>query len=45
MAAGGVARLRGGEVVGVGQRGRGRHGELDGGEEVMNPRAKRGERR
>jgi hypothetical protein len=32
-------------VAGVGQRGRGCHGELDGGEEAMNPRAERGERR
>jgi hypothetical protein len=31
-------------VAGVGQRGRGRHGELNGGEEAMNPRAERVER-
>jgi hypothetical protein len=31
-------------IAGVGQRGRGCHGELDGGEEAMNPRAERGER-
>jgi hypothetical protein len=44
-AAGGVAPLRCGEVVGVGQRGRGCHGELDGGERTMNPWAEKGERR
>jgi hypothetical protein len=32
-------------VAGVGQRGRGCHDELDGGEEAMNPRTERGERR
>jgi hypothetical protein len=32
-------------VTGVGQRGRGRHGELNGGEGAMNPRAEKGERR
>jgi hypothetical protein len=32
-------------VAEVGQRGRGRHGELNGGEEATNPRAERGERR
>jgi hypothetical protein len=32
-------------VAGIGQRGRGRHGELSGGEGAMNPRAERGERR
>jgi hypothetical protein len=32
-------------VTGVGQRGRERHGELNGGEEATNPRAERGERR
>jgi hypothetical protein len=31
-------------VAGVGQRGRGRHDELNGGEEAMNPRAERVER-
>uniref|UniRef100_A0A804MJP4 Uncharacterized protein n=1 Tax=Zea mays TaxID=4577 RepID=A0A804MJP4_MAIZE len=31
-------------VAGVGQRGRGCHGELNGGEEAMNPRAENGER-
>jgi hypothetical protein len=35
----------GSRVTGVGQRGRGRHGELNGGEEATNPRAERGERR
>jgi hypothetical protein len=35
----------GSEVTGVGQRGRGRHDELNGGEEATNPRAERGERR
>jgi hypothetical protein len=39
------AGFGGSRVVGVGQRGRGCHGELDGGEWAMNPRAKRGERR
>jgi hypothetical protein len=32
-------------VAGVGQRGRGCHGELDGEERAMNPRVERGERR
>jgi hypothetical protein len=32
-------------VAGVGQRGRGCHDELDGGDRAMNPRAERGERR
>jgi hypothetical protein len=32
-------------VAGVGQRGRGCHGELNGGEEATNSRAERGERR
>jgi hypothetical protein len=32
-------------VAGVGQRGRGRHDELDDGKRAMNPRAERGERR
>jgi hypothetical protein len=32
-------------VAGVGQRGRGRHDELNGGEEAMNPRAERVEQR
>jgi hypothetical protein len=32
-------------VARVGQRGRGRHGELSGGEEAMNPQAERVERR
>jgi hypothetical protein len=32
-------------VAGVGQRGRGCHGELNGGEEATNPRVERGERR
>jgi hypothetical protein len=31
----------GSEVAGVGQRGRGRHDELNGGEEAMNPQAER----
>jgi hypothetical protein len=31
-------------VAGVGQRGRGCHDKLDGGEKAMNPRAERGER-
>jgi hypothetical protein len=31
-------------VAGVGQRGRGRHDELNGGEEAMNPRVERVER-
>jgi hypothetical protein len=31
-------------VTGVGQRGRGCHGELNGGERAMNPRAERVER-
>jgi hypothetical protein len=35
----------GSRVTGVGQRGRGRHSELDGGERAMNPRAESGERR
>jgi hypothetical protein len=44
MVVGSIAPLRGVEVAGVGQRGRGRHDELDGREEAMNPWAKRGER-
>jgi hypothetical protein len=32
-------------VAGVGQRGRGCHDELDGGERAMNPREERGEQR
>jgi hypothetical protein len=32
-------------VAKIGQRGRERHDELNGGEEVMNPWAERGERR
>ena len=32
-------------VTGIGQRGREHHDELNGGEEAMNPRAERGERR
>jgi hypothetical protein len=39
------ASYGGSGVAGVGQRGRGRHGELNGGEEATNPRAERGERR
>jgi hypothetical protein len=35
----------GSRVAGVGQRGRGCHSELDGGEMAMNPQAERGERR
>jgi hypothetical protein len=35
--------LGGSGVVGVGQRGRERHDELNGEEEAMNPRAERGE--
>jgi hypothetical protein len=35
----------GSRVTGVGQRGRERHGELNGKEETMNPWAERGERR
>jgi hypothetical protein len=31
-------------VARFGQRGRGCHGKLDGGEKAMNPRAERGER-
>jgi hypothetical protein len=31
-------------VAGVGQRGRGRHGELNGREGAMNPQVERGER-
>jgi hypothetical protein len=31
-------------IAGVGQRGRGCHGKLDGGERAMNPRVERGER-
>jgi hypothetical protein len=41
----GTAPLCDGEVAGVGQRGRGCHDELNGGEEAMNPLAERGERR
>ena len=44
-AAGGAGPLYGDEATGVEQRGRGHHGELNGGEEAMNPRAERGERR
>jgi hypothetical protein len=33
------ASKSGSRVAGVGQRGRGRHGELNGREEAMNPRA------
>jgi hypothetical protein len=39
------AWARGSGVTGVRQRGRGRHDELNGGEEAMNPRAEKGERR
>jgi hypothetical protein len=40
-----LARARVAPGAGDGQRGRGRHNELNGGEEAMNPRAERGERR
>jgi hypothetical protein len=43
-AAGGAGPLHGGEAAGVEQRGRGHHGELNGGEEAMNPRTEKGER-
>jgi hypothetical protein len=42
---GGTAPLRGGEVARVGQRGRGHYGELNSGEEAMDPYAEKGERR
>jgi hypothetical protein len=35
----------GSRVTGVGQRGRGHRGKLNGGEGAMNPRAEKGERR
>jgi hypothetical protein len=37
--------LGGSGVAGIGQRGRERHIELNGGEKATNPRAERGERR
>jgi hypothetical protein len=39
-----MREVGGSEVTGIGQRGRGRHIELNGEERAMNPRAERGER-